>query len=79
MEQILYHSTRDTQKKEKLSSAAAIKQGLAGDGGLFVPEKLPALTKNDLLALAPLSYPERAAKVLSMFLERASMFAVSSP
>ena len=68
MEQILYHSTRDTQKKEKLSSAAAIKQGLAGDGGLFVPEKLPALTKNDLLALAPLSYPERAAKVLSMFL-----------
>ena len=68
MSQILYHSTRDSEKKESLSSAAAIKQGLASDGGLFVPDTLPTLSEEDVKALLPLSYPERAAKILSMFL-----------
>ena len=68
MEQILYHSTRDTQKKEKLTSAGAIKQGLAADGGLFVPETLPSLDKDAIFSLAQLPYPARAAKVLSLFL-----------
>ena len=68
MSQILYHSTRDSQKKESLTSAAAIKQGLASDGGLFVPDSLPTLSKEDVTALLPLTYPQRAAKILSMFL-----------
>ena len=67
MSQILYHSTRDSQKTESLSSAAAIKQGLASDGGLFVPESLPTVSEESVKALIPLSYPERAAKILSMF------------
>ena len=68
MSQILYHSTRDSKKTESLSSAAAIKQGLASDGGLFVPESLPTVSEESVKALIPLSYPERAAKILSMFL-----------
>ncbi len=62
-----YFSTRDTSKSTILS-AAAIKQGLATDGGLFVPESIPSLTKEEILDLCKKSYPERAAFVLGKFL-----------
>ena len=39
-----YQSTRDITN-QKVESAQAIKQGLASDGGLFVPEKFPKLTE----------------------------------
>ena len=50
------------------TAAGAIKQGLAGDGGLFMPERLPALEKGELARLSAMSYPERAATVLGKFL-----------
>ena len=62
-----YQSTRDSENK-KVTSAQAIKQGLADDGGLFVPDEIPVLTKDDILALSSLSYAERAADILSRFL-----------
>ncbi|MBE6631828.1 MAG: threonine synthase [Ruminococcaceae bacterium] len=62
-----YQSTRDASAK-KYDSAQAIKQGLASDGGLFVPESIPALTEEDIKVLCPLSYPERAANILSRYL-----------
>lgn len=62
-----YQSTRDSESK-KVTSAQAIKQGLADDGGLFVPDEIPVLTKDDILALSSLSYAERAAGILSRFL-----------
>ena len=62
-----YKSTRSTAAAT-VTAAQAIKQGLADDGGLFVPESIPALTEGDILALCKMSYPERAAKILSMFL-----------
>ena len=62
-----YKSTRSTGAAT-VTAAQAIKQGLADDGGLFVPESIPALTEGDILALCKMSYPERAAKILSMFL-----------
>lgn len=62
-----FQSTRDTQQ-HKVTGAQAIKQGLAGDGGLFVPEEIPTLTKADIRALAAADYPARAAKILGMFL-----------
>ena len=62
-----YYSTRDTNKK-MYDSAQVIKQGLAADGGLFIPEAIPSLTKDDILSLCAMSYPQRAAKILSMFL-----------
>ena len=62
-----YISTRGGN--EVVSSAQAIKQGIASNGGLFMPESIPTLTSDEIEALRSLSYPERAAKILSKFLE----------
>lgn len=62
-----FQSTRD-EKKEKYSAAQVIKQGLADDGGLFVPESIPTLSKDEILAICKDSYPTAAAKILSKFL-----------
>ncbi|MDE5989969.1 MAG: threonine synthase, partial [Clostridia bacterium] len=61
-----YISTRN--KEIKVTSAQAIVNGLSKDGGLFVPETFPKLEKEDFDKLIEMSYPERAAKVLSMYL-----------
>lgn len=53
---------------EPCSSAQAIKQGLAGDGGLFLPDRMPELSDQTLKELCACDYPTRAAKVLYMFL-----------
>ena len=62
-----YISTRGAHA-EGVSSAYAIKVGLAGDGGLFMPESIPSVDLDFIKELSALSYPERAAKVLSLFL-----------
>lgn len=62
-----YYSTRD-KEQIKFNSAQVIKQGLATDGGLFVPDEIPAISREDIEALCKVSYPERAAWVLSKFL-----------
>lgn len=65
-----YISTRDIKsEKTAVSAAAAIKQGLAPDGGLFMPETIPALTHGDIEKLKNMTYPKRAAYILSMFLD----------
>ena len=38
-------STRDIKGDSKVSSAFAIKQGLAPDGGLYVPEYIPQINE----------------------------------
>jgi len=63
-----YLSTRDTEKKNYVSSAFAIKQGLAPDGGLYVPESFPSVTPEFIASLADKSYVERAVDVLSLYL-----------
>ena len=62
-----YISTRGAHK-EGVSAAYAIKTGLASDGGLFMPETIPQIDGEYIKALSTLSYPERAAKILSLFL-----------
>lgn len=62
-----YFSTRDSGKNS-FESAVVIKKGLASDGGLFVPEAIPTLSKDEIKALCKKSYPERAAYILSKFL-----------
>ena len=61
-----YHSTRDSSVS--VSSAQAIVQGISRDGGLFVPENIPALSREEILSLADKPYVERAAAVLSKYL-----------
>jgi len=64
-----YKSTRDSAAKEYVTSAEAIKRGLAPDGGLYLPDGTPALTSSDLEKLCAMTYSERAAYVLSLFLD----------
>lgn len=61
-----YISTRD--KSVRISSAEAIKAGLSDDGGLFVPEEFPKITKAEINSLVGKSYIERANFVLSKYL-----------
>ena len=64
---MLYQSTRDSNSN-KVPSSFAIKQGLASDGGLFVPECIPTITNEEISELIGKDYPTRAAKILSKFL-----------
>ena len=58
----------DVQKHKKCSTASqAILQGLAEDGGLYVPEQIPALDL-PLATLGEMNYHEVAYAVLSRFL-----------
>ena len=59
-----YFSTRN--EKEVVSSAEAIVKGLAADGGLFIPERMPTVNMD---GLEKLSYPELAAEILPYWLE----------
>ncbi len=61
-----YNSTRD--QNVCVSSAQAIAQGISVDGGLFVPQQMPTLTKEDLVEIAGMNYVDAAVKVLSYFL-----------
>ena len=61
-----YHSTRDSSVK--LSSCEAIIKGLASDGGLFVPDEIPSLSKQEIEALVDMSYTQRAVLILGKFL-----------
>ncbi len=63
-----YYSTRDTEKKIAKTSAEVIKQGIAEDGGLFMPESIPAITLEDIRTYCSMSYVERAAQILSLYL-----------
>ncbi len=60
-------STR-TKNSEKRSAAYVIKNGLAPDGGLYVPESIPQLQEDEIQALIGMSYIERAEYILSLFL-----------
>lgn len=61
-----YVSTRS--KIAPVNSAEAILQGLATDGGLFVPEKIPKVSTEEIGKLADKTYEERAAWLLGKFL-----------
>ncbi len=61
-----YRSTRDNSLS--VSAALAIKTGLSPEGGLFLPEEIPAVTLEEIKSLAPMSYNERAINILKRFL-----------
>lgn len=62
---IMYKSTRNSDLR--VTSSQAILQGLAPDGGLFVPEKLP-VWDGDFRKLAEQSYKETAYQVMRLLL-----------
>ena len=65
MEEVLYNSTRSNGTPVKASEA--ILKGLSDDGGLFVPDRIPALDKS-LKELSGLTYKEVAYEVMKLFL-----------
>ena len=61
-----YASTRNSSLK--VSSAHAIVKGLSDEGGLYVPENIPAFTEEEIKSLCGKTYTERAYAVFSKFL-----------
>ena len=57
-----------TRGEEKVTGAQAIAQGLAVDGGLYVPETFPTVTKEEIESMAEMSYAERASFILGKYL-----------
>ena len=60
-----YVSTRDASLR--YTAAHAIEQGLSREGGLFLPQPLPPLP--DLEALTKMTYQQRAAVIMRLFLD----------
>lgn len=65
MMEILYNSTRTEGKSVKASEA--ILKGLSEDGGLFVPDRIPALDKT-LEELSEMTYGQVAYEVMKLYL-----------
>ncbi len=63
--EILYNSTRS--KENPVKASEAILKGLSEDGGLFVPERIPALDKN-FTELSEMTYAETAYQVMKLYL-----------
>ena len=63
--ELMYSSTRNSDKK--ITASQAILKGLADDGGLFVPDSIPALDVS-LDELAGMTYQETAYEVMKLFL-----------
>ncbi len=61
-----YVSTRGTAPV--LTFGEAMMTGLARDGGLYVPETVPTMTKDEIAALAGLPYEEVAFRVMKPFI-----------
>ncbi len=62
--EVLYSSTRNSEPK--FTASQAILKGLADDGGLFVPDHIPALSCS-MRDLAGKSYQEVAYEVMKLF------------
>ena len=61
-----YVSTRD--KSVKTTASGAIAQGISAEGGLFVPDTFPVLTKEDFSKISKLDYVGRAKYIIKDFL-----------
>ena len=56
-----------------VSFEQAVLKGCPGDGGLFVPETYPTLSREQLRAWSPLTYPQLVEKVLKLFIDEVEM------
>ena len=63
--EVIYRSTRSNS--EPVTASRAILKGLSDDGGLFVPDHIPALDKS-LTELAGMNYQQLAYEVMKLFL-----------
>jgi len=68
MGNIDYISTRDITQSKKFTSAQIIKQGIADDGGLFMPSEIVKIDGKTLENFMDKPYDEVAVHILSLYL-----------
>ena len=56
-----------------VSFEQAVLSGCAGDGGLFMPETFPTVSREGLRAWSTLSYPKLVEKILRLFIDQDEM------
>ena len=61
-----YTCTRDNSIS--ISASKAILAGISPDGGLFLPEEFPKVSLDDISKMRSMTYPERAAYIIGLFL-----------
>mmetsp|Transcript_19246 Transcript_19246/g.18489 ORF Transcript_19246/g.18489 Transcript_19246/m.18489 type:complete len:543 (-) Transcript_19246:155-1783(-) len=66
---VTYSSTRGSDSQKNLSFREVVMRGLAHDRGLFVPDKFPTVTKEELDSWRSLSYADLAVEVISKFVK----------
>lgn len=64
---VRFTSTREDI--QTVSFDTAVLRGFAPGGGLFVPDRLPEISKNDLSGMSRLSYKDLCCRILSMFID----------
>ena len=64
--EIRYIDTRGNTK-DPLAFSEAVLHGMASGGGLYVPEQIPSMTLDEIIALAEVPYAQRAAFVYKRF------------
>jgi threonine synthase len=64
---VKYISTRG--QAPALNFEQVLLTGLASDGGLYVPEKLPTFSADEIAAMASLDYPQLAQKIIAPFVD----------
>ena len=60
---------KSTRGAGPVSGAQAIVDGIASDGGLYVPSEFPSITLDELNDLSAFDYPERAALIMNKYLD----------
>lgn len=66
---MMYYSTRDQERKSHVSFATAVMNGLAPDGGLYLPESLPSLPSAFFENIENLSDEEIAFQIARGFVD----------
>lgn len=61
-----YYSSRG--KNERVTASQAIVRGLAPDGGLYLPDGLPQISREKLSAMVDMDYRQRAGEIIAPFL-----------
>ncbi len=56
-----------------ISFEEAVLSGCAGDGGLFMPESFPALSRDQLRAWSALTYPQLVERMLRLYVDQDEM------
>ena len=64
-----YSSTRGADADHPKSFCDILLEGLAPDGGLYLPQSYPVLTEDELAAMRPMSYADLAFDIMRRFVD----------